>query len=71
MVVRYMSTAGVTKESGHAVCSVVVVRYMSTAGVTEESGHAVCSAAVVRYILKNQVMQCAVLWLSGICLQLE
>ena len=38
---------------------------------TEESGHAVCNAAVVRYILKNQVMQCAVLWLSGICLQLE
>ena len=39
VVVRYMSTAGVTEESGQcAVCSVVVVRYMSTAGVTKESG---------------------------------
>ena len=36
VVVRYMSTVGLSKESGQ--CAVVVVRYMSTVGLSKESG---------------------------------
>ena len=49
VVVRYMSTVGLSRRV-RSVCSAVVVRYMSTVGLSKESG------------------QCAVLWLSGICL---